>query len=188
MANDGAIKSFFTGIASNAAWEWIKALGGGLGSAMTSALIQYMHHRPIDWWGLLILGLVTTLVLGLIFARGRLRNPASNSSRASTIEVWPDPYAGVLSPLQLDTLRLAKRMREFHAEIKSDWTHSQMMHGYASRFNKDLADIMHRLGEAKIGVGFLHPYTQAITDSALIMGAARLLEKLALQLNDVAIS
>jgi hypothetical protein len=104
--------------------------------------------------------------------------------------IWRKSHreSAIFSPLQLDILGLAKRMREFHAEIKPDWSNSQMMHGYAHRFKKDLADVMHRLGEAKIGVGFLQPYTQAITDPASIMSAARLLERLALQLNDTAVS
>lgn len=136
--------------------------------------------------GAIILGGCTIIASILNFVT---RRSAKIPISASTSISPPlDPYAGVLTPLQLDTFSLAKRMRDFYAEIKSDWSATQVMHGYASRFNSDLTSIMHRLGAANVEVGFLEVYTRAITNSPSILDAARLLEKLALTLNEATVS
>jgi hypothetical protein len=164
MSKDNTAKSFLTGIASNAAWEWIKAVCGGLISAMTSALIQYLHHRPVDWWGLLILGSVTTFVLGLILIRSGARVVAvASDSQAPSFPVPPalDPYAGILTPLQLDALKLAGNLLTFLPTLEpqpSDMTTVEWRRivraKYALQFQAEAVSVCQRL--AAVGVSDHH--------------------------------
>ena len=50
----------------HALWDGIKAIGGGLIGSFAGGLLDYLRHRSVDWWGLLILGVVTTVFIWVI--------------------------------------------------------------------------------------------------------------------------
>lgn len=124
MVQNSTLKGIWSGILSNAAWEWIKALGGGLATSLAQALSQYLRHRPVDWWGILALGAFSTLVFGILLWRiqkpNTVSNPTAHRDHKSTLDesVPADPCVGLFSPLQLEAFQLAKDIRNFLANLE----------------------------------------------------------------------
>jgi len=57
-------KGFVNNILATATWETGKyILGGPLLASFGVAVSQYIRHRPVDWWGILALFVVTVAVL-----------------------------------------------------------------------------------------------------------------------------
>jgi len=198
MPKDSTTKTFLTGIASSAAWEWIKAaVGGGFVSAMLDAINSYLHHRPADWWGVLILGVVTSVVLFLILKRGGTRAAVSIGSQSppAAVEPAPDPYAGVISPLQLDALRLARDLLAFLKEIAPqpadmtvvDWRRT-IRAKYDRRFHINASDVYLRFAE----IGFAEQHFASLVDITEspenVEQLAKVLREKAFLLFDVAVS
>lgn len=68
--NERGLKHFLFGILQNAAWDGFKkVVGGSLVTTLFLAIYQYIRHRSIDWWGLLVLGGAAAFFMWLIFIK-----------------------------------------------------------------------------------------------------------------------
>jgi len=113
--------------------------GGGLLSSFVTGVSQFLRHRPIDWWGLLGLFVITTVVVGLILIRERKHTPlpsapdeqGDNAELRAAIKEFANGHnsgevlkAGVwaldtFTQLQMAAFQLAKNPKGLLAELPS---------------------------------------------------------------------
>jgi hypothetical protein len=146
MADRSGLRGFVSGIASNAAWEILKSPAmGTVVSAFLISLFQYLRHRPVDWWGVLILSMVSGLIIFISIRKSHRHEVAMSKrfdeklskqrteilSQVPSFTVNGVPLAGpvvavqketanrppvsMFSPLQIDCISLARDLKSFLA-------------------------------------------------------------------------
>jgi hypothetical protein len=73
----GFISRTLGGMFSNALYDTLKVIFGGGVVALGAVIWQYIKHRPVDWWGMLALGVFVALILGLLLRIHRLPEEAA---------------------------------------------------------------------------------------------------------------
>jgi hypothetical protein len=114
MAEKSVIREFFGGIASNAAWEWIKTIGGGLMVSLVSAVTQYLQHRPADWWGILGLGITTSVIFAILVRWSNPKSTKLSSNKPTSVNLIESNKLtdDIFTPLQIEAFCLAHKLNK----------------------------------------------------------------------------
>jgi hypothetical protein len=113
---DNAEGGFLGRIRGNAEWDAVKAVAGGLVNSLSSGITEYLRHRSVDWWGLVVLGIVTAIFVWFIL---RTKNCAKTEAAIgiaasdSHLVIKVDPCVGLFTLLQIEAFQFAHDIEEF---------------------------------------------------------------------------
>jgi hypothetical protein len=140
------IKHFFLGVLQSAVWDGFKqAVGGSLLTSLVLGLYEYFRHQSVDWWGLLVLGVVSASFIWFI----RKTTNTSESGAGpdiSLIQIQPPPniqgpaWAGYESEQAWrDGIAQQNRLIELGRSIDGLFTQLQIETFHLAKGMRDLA-------------------------------------------------
>ncbi len=192
-----------------AAYDVLKSLFGGAVIALLSGVWMYLKHQTVDFWGLAALGAVVCVIyLALPHLH---KNPEVPVPADPLPPPTPAMHAeGLLNPLQVEALTLAKLMREFLStlgprpdavwgaastaeelerklverfEIQAPFE-ARLVNGYRLLFSDKVKNIMLRLGAEGVNDNHkLQGYIDDVHHEGHVENAAQTLEGLAIEMN-----
>ncbi len=71
MAKNSMLKGVASGVLSNAAWEWIKGLTGGVVLSTIQVVTEYVRRQSVDWLGTVIFCVCSTVLIAVVLIHER---------------------------------------------------------------------------------------------------------------------
>ena len=156
MAKNSMLKGVASGVLSNAAWEWIKGLTGGVVLSTIQVVTEYVRRQSVDWLGTVIFCVCSTVLIAVVLIHERRSKKsglapvnAQNGECAEARERKLTDARAELSPfttLQLEAFLLARDIDHFWAEIGPvPLFQPDLQDGTPSGIEKALTDYNRRL-------------------------------------------